>query len=571
MAGFDHFDHRVVLLPARLVDLVIVILPLDRAVRRHDEQVQLIDVMELTRLRLRRARHAGELLIETEVILNGDRRQRLRLLVNAHALLGLHRLVQAIAPAAARHRAARVFIKDDHLRLARLLALLVNAAHHVIHVALVEAVGAEELRNVMHPLRLHIHLRLHRLFLRQPLLGRKALVLLDVCKGRREVRQHKGVRIIRAQELPAHLHQVRLVALFVYAVIQLLLEREERLLLRIVIITEFRLLHGAAVFRLLHHPHQRAVPRLTDLDLKEHMARLVMLALLSEFLRLLRHLIEQRRLLLHQLLHHRLVLVVLVRILRHRAADDERRAGFINEHAIHFIHDGKPMPALHLLVRARGQTIVAQVIETKLRVRAVGHIAGILLAAHMRRLVVLDAAHRQAQILQQKAHPFRVPAGEVIIHRNEMHAAPGEAIQIQRQRRHQRLALTRPHLCDLSVMQRHAADELHIKMHHLPGDRLVAHRERTAREPARRILHHRKRLWQDLRQIRLHLRKALDARQLLLPLRRLRLERAFRLRLELFLQFAHLLHQRPELLEFALVLRANDFAEYPMQHEKVVW
>jgi hypothetical protein len=56
--------------------------------------------VELVGLGLRRAGHAGELLVKPEIILDRDRRQRLRLAVDLHALLRLDRLVQAVAPAA---------------------------------------------------------------------------------------------------------------------------------------------------------------------------------------------------------------------------------------------------------------------------------------------------------------------------------------------------------------------------------------------------------------------------------------------------------------------------------------
>ena len=50
-----------------------------------------------------RAGHAGELLVEAEVVLEGDRGQRLVLGLDLDVLLGLERLVQAfrIAPARA--------------------------------------------------------------------------------------------------------------------------------------------------------------------------------------------------------------------------------------------------------------------------------------------------------------------------------------------------------------------------------------------------------------------------------------------------------------------------------------
>jgi len=52
-------------------------------------------------------RHAAELLVQTEVVLEGDRREGLVLLFDLHGLFGLDRLVQPFAPAAALEDAGR--------------------------------------------------------------------------------------------------------------------------------------------------------------------------------------------------------------------------------------------------------------------------------------------------------------------------------------------------------------------------------------------------------------------------------------------------------------------------------
>src|SRR5581483_1834459 len=62
------------------------------------------------------------------------------------------------------------------------------------------------------------------------------------------------------------------------------------------------------------------------------------------------------------------------------------------------------------------------------------------------------------------AHPRRVAAGEVIIDRHDMDALAGERVQIDRERRHQRLAFAGLHLGDVALVQHHAADQLHVEM-----------------------------------------------------------------------------------------------------------
>ncbi len=54
-------------------------------------------------------------MVEPEIILNRDSRERLRLAIDLHAFLGFHRLVQSIAPAPARHLAAGVLIDNHYL------------------------------------------------------------------------------------------------------------------------------------------------------------------------------------------------------------------------------------------------------------------------------------------------------------------------------------------------------------------------------------------------------------------------------------------------------------------------
>ena len=94
--------------------------------------------MELLGLGHRRAGHAGELVVEAEVVLEGDRGQGHRLALDPQALLGLDRLVQSLAPATARHLAARELVDDDDLAV----------LDDVVAVALVERVGPECLLEV---------------------------------------------------------------------------------------------------------------------------------------------------------------------------------------------------------------------------------------------------------------------------------------------------------------------------------------------------------------------------------------------------------------------------------------
>ena len=135
----DVLDHRVPLRVLRLEDEVVLVGARDRHVRRDLDDVEVVDLDELLLLRLRRAGHAGELLVEAEVVLERDRRERDVLLADRDALLGLDRLVQALAPAAALHDAAGELVDDLHLAV----------LDDVVDVALVERLRLERLRQVV--------------------------------------------------------------------------------------------------------------------------------------------------------------------------------------------------------------------------------------------------------------------------------------------------------------------------------------------------------------------------------------------------------------------------------------
>ena len=95
------------------VDLVVLVDALDRQVGRHFDDFEIVDVAEFLRFRLRRAGHAGELVVHAEIVLEGDLRQRLVFRLDLDPFLGFQRLVLAFRIAAARHHAAGELVDDD--------------------------------------------------------------------------------------------------------------------------------------------------------------------------------------------------------------------------------------------------------------------------------------------------------------------------------------------------------------------------------------------------------------------------------------------------------------------------
>ena len=140
VAVLDVRDDRADLLGQRPVHLVVLVLPHHRHVRRDHDGLEMVDLLELERLGVRRARHAGELPVHAEIVLERDRRQRLVLALDRHALLRLHRLVQAVRPPAPGHQPAGELVDDDDFAV----------LHDVVLVAMEERVRAERRVQVVH-------------------------------------------------------------------------------------------------------------------------------------------------------------------------------------------------------------------------------------------------------------------------------------------------------------------------------------------------------------------------------------------------------------------------------------
>ena len=139
VAGDDLVQHRLPLAVLGFEDLVVVVEPDHRAVGRDLDDRDLVDLHELGRLGQGGAGHPRELVVEAEVVLEGDRRQGLVLLADRDVLLRLDRLVQALRPAPPLEDAAGELVDDHHLAV----------DHRVVLVAPVERLGLERLDEVV--------------------------------------------------------------------------------------------------------------------------------------------------------------------------------------------------------------------------------------------------------------------------------------------------------------------------------------------------------------------------------------------------------------------------------------
>ena len=339
------------------------------------------------------------------------------------------------------------------------------------------------------------------------------------------------------------------------------LEGEELFLARVLVKRELGFVDRLALFRILHHAEELLVARLAEFHFEHEPAAFFGLVLVESFLRFARQPVAEHVLLSHQLIDQRLEPIVLMGRDRGRAADDERRARFVDQDGIDFVDDRVVIAALHLLFARGGHAVVAQVIETELGVRPVGDVHGVLLAAEIGRLIVLDAAAGQTEEAVELAHPFGVAAGEVIVHRHEMRAAAGERVKIERQRGDERFAFAGRHFRDPPAMQNDAADQLHIEVHHVPRHRLIADRESILAlgQAARGVFHHRKGFRQNLVEPAGERLGIFDRGELGLPGGGFGAQIVVRERLKLLVESVDRAHDRLQALDLALIFRAEYF------------
>ena len=549
MGGLDLLDGGSHLLAACLVDTIILVETGDGTVRRDDGDVESVDVVKFVRLGFGCSGHAAELLVEAEVVLDGDRGHRLGLAIDLDPFLRLDSLMESVAPAATSHLAASEGVDDDDLVL----------FDNVFDILLVEAVGLEQLSNIVHPLGGVVALLLGGGFLGGLLgIGERG-VRLDIGELGEEVGENERIRVVGIEETPAHLGEVGLLLLLLDGEVEFLLQRHERILGGILIERELGLVGEAAQLGILHGAEEALVAGLAELHLKECHAGGFFLALGEEFLGIGDEFIDVGCLLADELFDKRLEAVVLVRRDRCRTADDERGAGLINEDGINLVHDGVVMAALDLLLAAGCHAIVTEVVEAELAVRSVGDVALVLGTALLRGLVVLDNAGGEAQEGVELAHALGVTPCEVIVHRHDMDAAPGEGIEVDGERGDEGLSLAGGHLGDASLVEHHAADQLDVEMDHVPGVLVVTDHELHPDHASGSAFHHGKCLGEDFVQAFLEKGRVLNLRKLGLPGGGLFAKSFVWKRLKGLLDLVDLGNKREHPAYFALVFRSDDF------------
>ena len=158
---------------------------------------------------------------------------------------------------------------------------------------------------------------------------------------------------------------------------------------------------------------------------------------------------------------HLVDLDVEIRLVLGRARDDQRRPGLVDQDRVDLVHDREIVIPLVDVLEV-DLHVVAQVVEGELVVRAVGHVAlvgGVLLFLGLLRN---DDADAHAQRVIDLAHPLGVATGQVVVHRDHVHPATGERVEIDGHDGGERLALAGLHLGNVAAMQEDRADHLHV-------------------------------------------------------------------------------------------------------------
>ena len=151
-----------------------------------------------------------------------------------------------------------------------------------------------------------------------------------------------------------------------------------------------------------------------------------------------------------------------------RTRYDERRPRFVDQDAVHFVHDGVVQIALDKLLMAELH-VVPQVIEPEFVVGPVGYVRIVGLLPFTVVQPVDDTAHRQPQESVYLPHPLAVALGEIIVYRNQVDALAVQRIQINRHGRHQGLAFAGFHFGDFSLVKNKAAYQLDVEGPHPQG------------------------------------------------------------------------------------------------------
>src|SRR3954451_8840904 len=148
-----------------------------------------------------------------------------------------------------------------------------------------------------------------------------------------------------------------------------------------------------------------------------------------------------------------------LRILRPRY---KRNARLVDQDGIRLVDHSEGKWTLDDFVCAPGETIT-QIIEAYLIRSGIGDITEISGAASLTGHVLLYVSDRQPEPAVNLSHPFGIPAGEIVVRGQYMHAPALEGVPAHGGDGSQSFALTRLHFSNVPALQRKRSQELHVK------------------------------------------------------------------------------------------------------------
>ena len=144
------------------------------------------------------------------------------------------------------------------------------------------------------------------------------------------------------------------------------------------------------------------------------------------------------------------------------AREHERDQRLVDEHRIGLVDQRHVGVRRHQVVDV-GDELVAQHVEPDLVDRGVGDVALVGGAALVGGRVRGDPADGQPHRFQQRAHPFGVALGQVVVDGDDVHVPAGERVTGGRDRAGQRLALAGGHLDDVACQHPQRAEQLDVE------------------------------------------------------------------------------------------------------------
>ena len=169
------------------------------------------------------------------------------------------------------------------------------------------------------------------------------------------------------------------------------------------------------------------------------------------------------------------------------AADDQRRARFVNQDIVDFVDDGKVQWALRLLqmfrvtfiVARRRPHIITEIVEAEFVIRSVRDIAGVGLLSLFDGHIALNGADCEPKSAVDRSHPLHVATREIVVDGNDMDTRTRQGIEIGRKCGDQRFSFAGDHFSDLPGVEYHSSYELDIVVPHfqISTSRLTTGRE----------------------------------------------------------------------------------------------